>query len=156
VPTHETGCIEGTSGAPKPVFDDRAASQTLVTLIKIAQLERKAVCKLSLTSTDIQALEKRPSPWRIAWKAAGVVSEPPGWISALKSASAFWRCASVLFVGGIDHDPEDDEGGDHIPEPTQLPVLDARKSPGLRNQLLQLHQHTRSAKSNASEIALAQ
>jgi hypothetical protein len=49
-------------GAPQPVFDARVASQTLVTLIKVAQLEREAACKLSLTSTDIQAFEKRPSP----------------------------------------------------------------------------------------------
>jgi hypothetical protein len=58
--THETGCIEGISGAPQPIVDARAASQTLVILIKIAQLERGKARKLSSTFTDIQALEKRP------------------------------------------------------------------------------------------------
>jgi hypothetical protein len=60
VTTHETRY----RGPSQPVFDARVASQTLVTLINIAQLEREVVCKLSLTSTDSQALEKRPSPWR--------------------------------------------------------------------------------------------
>ena len=58
VPTHETGCIEGTSGAPQPVVDARAASQTLVILIKIAQFERGIARKLSSTFTDISGVGK--------------------------------------------------------------------------------------------------
>jgi hypothetical protein len=67
---------------PQPVSETPGRRRKiLVTVIKIAQFERGAARKLSSTFTDIQAFEKRPSPWRTGIflpSGAGITKTGPG------------------------------------------------------------------------------